>query len=191
LTALKLNLSSIRRSLDSHRLPELSATVREAERAVNRIIGTVRKIATELRPGILDELGIAAAIEWLAKDFQHRTGLECTVATSGVDRAFDTARTTAVFRIVQEALTNVTRHAKASRVHISLEKEDETLILEVRDDGIGLPEERVPDSNSLGLIGIRERVLLLGGETAITGARGEGTLVRVTLPLGYGGNPDA
>ncbi|MGZ9148965.1 MAG: PAS domain-containing sensor histidine kinase [Candidatus Deferrimicrobiaceae bacterium] len=191
LTALKLDLSSIRRSLVSDGLAEQSAKVHEIERAVNRIIRTMRRISTELRPGILDELGVAAAIEWMAKDFQNRTGIGCQVTIQAVDKISDTVRATAIFRIVQEALTNIMRHAAASQVNVSLEKKDDTLIVEVRDNGIGIMEGRIFDSKSLGLIGIRERVLLLGGEAVISGKPGEGTLVRVALPMGKGAKSNA
>ncbi|MGB7631952.1 MAG: ATP-binding protein, partial [Candidatus Deferrimicrobium sp.] len=125
------------------------------------MVRTVRKIATDLRPGILDELGVAPAIEWMAKDFQNRTGIGCKVTIQAVDKIFDTVRATAIFRIVQEALTNVMRHAAASQVDVSLERNGEAMILEVRDNGIGIKEGRISDSKSHGLIGIRERVLLL------------------------------
>ena len=122
LTALKLDLSSMRRKFDAEALGEHSSKVHEIERTVTRIIRTVRKIATELRPGILDELGVAPAIEWMAKDFQNRTGIGCKVVLEGVDKISDTVRATAIFRIVQEALTNVMRHAAASRVNVSLRR---------------------------------------------------------------------
>jgi len=186
LTAMKLDLSSIRRSLVSDGLAEQSAKVQEIERSANRIIQTVRKIATDLRPGILDELGVAAAIEWMAKDFQNRTGIGCKVTIGAAEKISDTVRATAIFRIVQEALTNVMRHAAASQVNVSLEKKDETLIVEVRDNGIGIMEGQISGSKSHGLIGIRERILLLGGEAVISGTPGEGTLVRVILPIGKG-----
>ena len=191
LTAIKLELSLIRRSLVSDGLDEQVAKVQEIERGVIRIIRTVRKISTELRPGILDELGVAAAIEWMAKDFQNRTGIGCKVAIQGVDKIPDNVRATAIFRIVQEALTNVMRHAAASQVNVSLKKKDHTLIVEVRDNGIGIIEGRMIDSKSFGLIGIRERVQLLGGEAVICGKPGEGTMVRVTLPTGNGANSNA
>jgi len=188
LTALKLDLSLIRRRLVSGGLAEQAAKVQEIEHTVIRIIRTVRKIATKLRPGILDELGVAAAIEWMAKDFQNRTGIGCKVTIQKADKISDTVRATAIFRIVQEALTNVMRHAAASQVNVSLKKKDDTLIVEVRDNGIGIMEGRIFGSNSLGLIGIRERVRLLGGNTVVSGKPGEGTLVRVTLPIGNGAN---
>ena len=191
LTALKIDLSLTRRSLASGGRAGLSAKVHENERAVNRIIRTVRRIATELRPGVLDELGVAAALEWMAQDFRNRTGIECKVAFEGVDKVSDSVRATAIFRIAQEALTNVMRHASASRVNMSLKKKDRTLVVEVRDNGVGISDGRIAGSKSLGLIGIRERVRLLGGEAVIRGKPGEGTLVRVTLPDGEGASANA
>jgi PAS domain S-box-containing protein len=191
LTAIKLDLSLIRRNFASDGLARQAAKVQEIERNVSRIIQSVRKIATELRPGILDELGVAAAIEWMAKDFQKRTGVGCKVTIKRVDKISDTALTTAIFRIVQESLTNVMRHAAASQVNVSLEKKEDTLMLEVRDNGVGIVDGRIADTKSLGLIGIRERALQFGGEAAIIGKPGEGTRVRVTLPLGEGTDSDA
>jgi len=191
LTALKLDLSLIRRKILSDGLAEESGRVHETELAVSRIIRTVRKIATDLRPGILDELGVVAAIEWVAKDFQSRTGVGCNVVVQGADQISDPVLSTAIFRIVQEALTNVSRYAAASQVKVSLEKKGDTLVVEVRDNGMGIREGRAIDPKSLGLIGIRERVLLLGGDAVISGKPGEGTLVRVVLPMEEGANPNA
>jgi len=191
LTALKIDLSLTRRNLVSGGHAEQSAKVHENEHAVNRIIRTVRKIATDLRPGVLDELGVVAAIEWMSKEFQKRTGIGCKVAIQGVDKISDTVRATAIFRIVQEALTNVMRHAAASQVNVSLKKKDHTLIVEVSDNGIGITEGRSAGPKSFGLIGIRERVRLLGGEVVIRGKPGEGTSVRVTLPDGEGETANA
>ena len=191
LTALKMDLSSIRRRFVAGALGEQSAKVHEIERTVTRIIRTVRKIATDLRPGILDELGVAAAIEWVAKDFRKRTGIGCKVTIKSVDKVSDPANATAIFRIVQEALTNVMRHAAASQVSLSLERADESLVLEVRDNGIGIKEGRILDAHSLGLTGIRERVLMLGGKAEIGGKPGEGTMVRVILPIGEGADLNA
>jgi PAS domain S-box-containing protein len=191
LTGIKLELSLLRRKFASDGHAGQAAKIQEIEGNVGHIIQTVRKIATELRPGILDELGVAAAIEWLAKDFEMRTGVDCKVTIKRVDKITDTSLTTAIFRIVQESLTNVMRHAAASKVNVSLEKKKDTLMLEVRDNGVGIMGGRIGDAKSLGLIGIRERVLQFGGEAAIIGKPGEGTWVRVTLPLGVGVDPNA
>jgi signal transduction histidine kinase len=109
----------------------------------------------------------------------------------GAEKVYAPALSTAIFRIVQEALTNVMRHAAASQVKVNLEKKGDTLVVEVRDNGIGIKEGRIIDTKSLGLIGIRERVLLLGGEASISGKPGEGTLVRVILPMEEGANANA
>jgi signal transduction histidine kinase len=186
-----LELSSVRSSLISGGLAEQAAKVHEIELAATRTIRAVRRIATDLRPGILDELGIEAAIKWMAKNFQNRTGISCKVVVPRVDRILDPTRSTAIFRIVQEALTNIMRHAAASQVNVRMEKKDNALVLEVRDNGIGIKDDRIFDSKSLGLIGIRERVLLLEGEVLISGKPGEGTVVRVTLPVGIKENPNA
>jgi len=184
LTAVKLDLSLLRRRLVSGGLVDLSENVLENEQAISRILQSVRKIASDLRPGVLDELGVAAAIDWMAKDFRKRTGLDCNVTLRSVDKISDDALATSIFRITQESLTNVMRHAAATKVNVILEKKENTLVLEVTDDGVGIPEQQIVDTKSLGLIGIRERVLLLGGEATISGEPGRGTRVRVTLPLG-------
>jgi len=191
LTAMKMDLSLIRRRLLSDGLAEPASKIQEIELGATRIIRTVRKIATDLRPGILDELGVVAAIKWVTKNFQKRTGIGCKVAVRGVDKITDPTRATAIFRIVQEAMTNVMRHAAASQVDVSLERKGDFLVLEVRDNGIGIKEGRISDSKSLGLVGIRERVLLLGGEVLISGKPGEGTIVRVTFPMGERAIPNA
>jgi len=191
LTAMKMDLSLIRRSLVSGGFSEHSAKIQEIELAVSRIIRTVRRIATDLRPGILDELGVVAAIRWMAKNFQDRTGIRCKVVVPGGGKISDPTHATAIFRIVQEAMTNVMRHAAASQVDVSMKRKGDTLFVEVRDNGIGIKEGRIFDSKSLGLTGIRERVLLLGGEALISGKPGEGTVVRVTLPIGERESPDA
>jgi len=191
LTALKLDLSLIRRRLLSDGLPEPAAKIQEIELDASRVIRAVRKIATDLRPGILDELGVVAAIKWMAKNFRNRTGISCKVTIQGADNISDSARSTAIFRVVQEAMTNVMRHAAASQVNVSLEKKDDTLLLEVRDNGIGIKEERIFHSKSLGLVGIRERVLMLGGEASISGKPGKGTIVRVILPMDKRATPNA
>jgi PAS domain S-box-containing protein len=191
LTAMKLGLSLTRRSLLSDGLPEPAAKIQKIELDASRVIRTVRKIATDLRPGILDELGVVAAIKWMAKNFQNRTGISCKVTAQGADKLSDSALSTTIFRVVQEAMTNVMRHAAASQVNVSLEKKDDTLVLEVRDNGIGIKEERIFHSRSLGLVGIRERILMLGGEASISGKPGEGTIVRAILPMDKRATPNA
>jgi PAS domain S-box-containing protein len=148
-------------------------------------IQTVRRISTELRPGILDDLGLIAAVEWAAEEFQTRTGTNCRLDLPEDDIVIDQERATALFRILQETLTNVARHANATQVNIRLAKEEGTLILEVHDNGQGINKEELSAGRSLGILGMRERALLLGGGLAISSAPGQGTTIGVRIKETY------
>jgi signal transduction histidine kinase len=149
---------------------------------VDETIQAVRRIATELRPGILDDLGLGAAVEWAAEEFQARTGIKCRMSLPDLDIALDQDSATALFRIFQETLTNVARHADATEVDVMLARSRDDLSLEVHDNGKGISEEKLAEGRSLGILGMRERALLLGGELAISGAPGKGTKVKVRVP---------
>jgi PAS domain S-box-containing protein len=149
---------------------------------VDETIQMVRRIATELRPGMLDDLGLVATIEWAGEDFQARTGTKCRLDLPREDFAIDSERATAIFRILQETLTNVARHAAASEVVVRLGEENGDLILEVQDNGKGIAEAKLSESGSLGILGMQERALLLGGELNISSAPREGTTVRARIP---------
>ena len=123
-----------------------------------------------------------AAVEWAAEDFQTRTGTRCRIDLPDADIALDPQRATALFRIFQETLTNVARHAGATQVDVRLGQENGDLILEVGDNGQGISEEQLSAKTSLGILGMRERVLLLGGTLTIRGTPGKGTIVRVVIP---------
>lgn len=186
LTALKLDLYALRRSItkEGDRDPDrLLDKVKSMSSLIDTTIQSVRRIATELRPGILDDLGLVAAIEWQANDFQARTGISCEVASSVEYLELDRDRATAAFRIFQETLTNIARHAAASRVEIELKRDHTSLVLEVKDNGKGIKASDITASRSLGLLGMRERAQLLGGDLMIAGATGAGTLVTVSIPL--------
>src|SRR4030095_7444492 len=148
-------------------------------------INTVRRISSELRPGLLDDLGLVAAIEWQGQQFQLRTGIEVhwETAIDNVEVGRDGA--TAVFRIFQEVLTNVLRHSQASNVYVKLQTPDDHIELEVRDDGRGITEREQGNTRSLGLLGMKERALLVGGEVTIAGAEGKGTTVVVRVPVSH------
>ena len=143
----------------------------------------VRKLCTELRPGILDDLGLLPAVEWQAREFSKRTGLPCTVQFEAEQLDLNTDRSTALFRIFQEILTNVTRHAQASRVEASMRQAEGQAVLEVADNGRGIDPAKLAGKNSLGLLGMRERAHLLGGDVTIVGRPGQGTTVTVKIPL--------
>jgi PAS domain S-box-containing protein len=146
-------------------------------------IHTVRRIATQLRPALLDDLGLEAAAEWQVKDFAERTGLVCDFKSDIGDFDLDPALATAGFRILQEALTNVARHAEATRVKVRLDVREDDLHLEVRDDGRGIRPYELINARSLGLLGMRERALALGGKVEIKRAKPRGTSMVARLPL--------
>ena len=143
----------------------------------------VRRLCTELRPPILDDLGLTAAIEWQAREFQNRTSIECVIHPDNVTVDLELEPATALFRIFQEILTNVARHAKATRVDVELMANNGHLILEVKDNGRGIPENKLAGGVSLGILGMRERAVLLGGKLGIRGAPGKGTKVIVSIPI--------
>jgi PAS domain S-box/PAS domain S-box len=172
--------------LDKH-LPkgnaEAAARVSALVTLVKETVNTVRRISSELRPSILDDLGLGAAMEWLGHDFSTRTGIDCVVSVpSNVSIAPE--RGTVVFRMCQEALTNVARHAGASHVSIDLMIDaDDRLVLEVSDNGRGITDQEVHRPDSLGLLGMRERAALLGGTAEVKGTPGQGTIVTVRVPF--------
>jgi signal transduction histidine kinase len=145
-------------------------------------IESVQKIATELRPVVLDTLGLCAAIEWQANEFEGRTGIKCELNLPHEELDLDRDYSTALFRILQESLTNVVRHAQATRVEIDLQREANHLALTVRDNGRGIGPTELNDPHSLGLLGMRERAMLLGGECQITGNPTFGTEVEARFP---------
>jgi signal transduction histidine kinase len=181
LTALKMDAGWIRRRLADD-MPEIGAKLAAMVTLIDVAVVTVRRIATDLRPGILDDFGLAAALEWQAQEFEHRTGIECVLRAKVDQGAVDPLVSTAVFRIFQESLTNVARHSQASRVAVTLEHRRTDLVLEVRDDGIGIAEADASHVRSIGLAGMRERAQLVGGGFSIMGAPGAGTTVLVQIP---------
>jgi PAS domain S-box-containing protein len=158
--------------------------------AMSRLIDTavqaVRQVATELRPGILDDLGLEAAVEWQLQEFQRRTDIRCTLSSDIKESALDVARTTAAFRILQESLTNVVRHAQASQVEVVLTSNETELMLLVRDDGRGITDSERDHPRSIGLLGMCERARMQGGTLEIKGVAGRGSTVVLRLPLTAG-----
>jgi signal transduction histidine kinase len=182
LTGLKLDLSWLGKHLGKNGR-SLQQKVGIMSTHIDATIQTVRRIATELRPGILDDLGLVAAIEWQANEFQTRTGIQCIVATTVTETIWDQDFITVFFRIFQETLTNIIRHAHATRVEVRLTEEAGRLVLVVQDNGRGITEEEISNTRSIGLIGMRERAALLSGEINFLGRPGEGTTVTVQIPL--------
>jgi PAS domain S-box-containing protein len=178
LTAIKIDLSSLSRELPADKKQKSESILK----LVDETIQSVRRISTELRPVVLDAVGLVAAVEWAAGEFAARTGTKCQLDLPQDDVVIDQERATAVFRIFQETLTNVARHATATEVDVRLAENDGELTLEVHDNGKGVSEEQLGSGSSLGILGMRERALLLGGELTIAGTLGEGTTVRVRIP---------
>jgi signal transduction histidine kinase len=143
----------------------------------------IRRISTGLRPEILDDMGLVAAIGWQAKEFQKRMGMRCRLKLPEDHAVLDSELSTAVFRIFQEILTNIARHAKASSVNVDMSISDELIELKVADDGIGIAESQIRGRESLGLLGMQERAQLFGGEVSIQGASRRGTTVSVSIPM--------
>jgi len=182
LTGLKMDLTWLTGKLLADQKPLLKK-IKSMFRLIDSTIHSVRKIASGLRPDLLDEVGLAAAIGWQARDFRLRTGIRCNVDLPPDSDGLDQERSTAMFRIFQEVLTNVVRHANATRVDVCMRQDADALTLEVQDNGRGITAAEMHSSKSLGLLGMRERVLLFSGKLEINGSRGRGTQVTVSLPL--------
>ena len=181
LTAIKIDVSSLIRGFPEKERKELNR-VPSILNSVDGAIQTVRRIATELRPGMLDDLGLVATIEWAGEEFGVRTGTKCYLELPTDDLVVDQDKATAIFRIFQEMLTNIARHAEANEVRARLVAEGGNVTLEVRDNGKGIPKEKLRKGGSLGILGMRERATLLGGDLTITSSPGQGTAVIVRIP---------
>ncbi len=162
--------------------PALLEKTRAMSDLTDIIVRAVRRIATELRPGILD-LSLVATIDWQLQEFQTRSGLKGKLVSAPEETTLDADGATTVFRIFQEILTNVTRHASATRVEVILEETAAFLTLQVQDNGRGITESEINSPKSIGLLGMQERARLRAGEVRFRGTPGEGTTVTVRLPL--------
>ena len=186
LTAIKIDISLLSEKLaDKGAKLQREAMVEEINstlRLIDDTIQKVRHIIRELRPEILDHLGLSAAIEWQMQEFQTRTGIELSFQSQIDDSQLNLDRATAVFRILQEALTNVARHARATRVEITLKEELGNIVLEIRDNGQGITQEQLANQKSFGILGMRERALAFRGEVDVSAAQGGGTRVTARIP---------
>jgi PAS domain S-box-containing protein len=181
LTCMGMDLAFLDKHIDSEN-KEAAARVAALVELVKDTLRCVRRISSELRPSILDDLGLGAAIEWLAHDFETRTHITCKVEVpEDLSLPFD--RATPLFRVCQEALTNVTRHASATQVDIHLTCSNTTIDLVIRDNGRGITDEEIQRYGSLGLLGMKERVSILGGTLDVVGKPGEGTTLTVQIPV--------
>lgn len=180
LTALRIDFGWLRGKCRALGEP-VEERIASAHALTEQMIDSLRRISEGLRPGMLDVLGLAAAIEHHVDEFRERNGIVCDLVMDRDEFDLDSALATTVFRIVQEALTNIVRHAEAARVNIRLEEKEDELLLEVEDDGRGM--DMSEDKQTYGLLGMRERVHMFDGELVIESGAGEGTVIRVRLPV--------
>jgi len=184
LTAVKLELARATKALAQE--PVSSHFVDRLQSLVGLIdigIETVKRLSSELRPPALDHLGLPSAIRWEAMTFSSRTGIRCHVKATREGTRLATEQQTMLFRIFQEALTNIVRHARASAVYVVLSERARSFELRIRDNGGGITDQAINDPRSIGLLGMRERASLIGGVFEIDGRRGKGTVIVVRVPL--------
>ena len=178
LTALKIDMGWLELRLEDEAMASRLAAMTQI---VDSAMGTVRRISSSLRPPLLDDLGPSAALDWLIQEVCTRAGLKCNLSTSLAGTPLSQDCSLAIFRICQEALTNVVRHAQASQVDVSLHLEGEQICLRISDDGVGISPDQL--RRSLGLLGLQERVDQLKGQVSITGIAGQGTSLVATFPV--------
>ena len=181
LTVIKLDLAWLQRRLPGHQR-EYRKKMKSMLQHVDNTIQSMRRIVSELRPAILDDLGLVAAIEWQVKEFQKRTGIRSRLHTNVEDPNIAPETAAAVFRVIQEALTNVMRHARASRVRIQLDAERQALKVSIVDNGKGMTRTEETDLKSLGIVGMKERISRLGGDFNIVSEPGKGTRLDIIIP---------
>jgi PAS domain S-box-containing protein len=182
LTGLKMDISWLDKRLPEKGSEALQQKFKAMSELIDETVQKVRNISTELRPAILDHLGLAAAIESQCREFQKRTEIKCRIISLSEETDLSAEKSTAVFRIFQEILTNVARHSDATLVEISMEKVDDELVLKVSDNGKGIKEVNISDTKSLGILGMLERAAVFGGQIEISGEEGKGTKVTVRIP---------
>jgi len=182
LTALKMDISSVEETLGGSASELVRDHLQGMRRLIDATVASVRRIAADLRPVMLDDLGLIPAVEWLANDFTNRYGIDVERDIETGDARFSPAGATALFRIVQEALTNVARHADATLVTLSLRAGDEAFVLRIADNGQGAHRDGELAGKSFGLLGIRERAHMLGGAVDIQTSQGNGFALSVTIP---------
>ncbi len=182
LTGINIHLAYLEKTIkDDDEKRKMLEELEALQNLSTSLIQTVRRIASELRPSVLDDLGLVSAVEWQAQEFEARTKIKCRLELPGEDISLEAGKATALYRILQEALTNVARHSGAAKVDVTLEHRGARILLEVRDNGRGISGEKIRQ-NSLGILGMRERAALFGGVVELIGLEGQGTIVRAEMP---------
>ncbi len=182
LTALKIHVSLLANKLNKNQ-QALKEKIDSLSDMIDASVESVQKISSKLRPGILDELGLIAAIEWQAEDFEKLTNIKCSLSLPKAEIVLEKNKSTAIFRIFQEALTNIARHSQATKTAISLLNHQSNIYLEILDNGKGITQEQIKDFKSLGIHGMEERAMVFGGQVYIEGIAGKGTTVKVEIPI--------
>jgi len=182
LTGLKMDISWLSKKINGQ-APEINQKLAESLVLIDDTVKTVRRIATQLRPSILDDLGLISAMEWQSEEFEKRFKIETVFKANITVLDIDAEVSTGLFRVFQESLTNILRHAKASRVNASLHLEHESLTLQITDNGVGFEVDNIGEKKTLGLLGMKERTLMMGGTYHITSDPGMGTTVLITVPI--------
>jgi len=183
LTGLKMDMAWVDEQLVEEGRQALQQRVKDSLQLLDHTIMTVRKIAAELRPGILDDLGLVAAVEWQAEEFEKRSGIKARFLAGMPGRRYPSAMSIGLFRICQEALTNVARHSGAKHVEIFLGYEEDQIVLRVSDDGRGLLPPQVGGRKTLGVLGMKERALMMGGTVEVSSEAGKGVTLIVSVPM--------
>lgn len=187
LTALKMDISFLSKKIEKSKITPDWNGITEGLKSMSDItdhtINSVRRIATELRPDILDKLGLKEAIEWHAEEFEKRSGIKCLVTINTEELDLTPVLNTTVYRIIQESLTNVARHSGATQANIDIKLNSENMYLCINDNGRGINEDEIKHTKSLGLVGIKERAYTVDGEFEIRGEKDKGTTIRITIPI--------
>jgi PAS domain S-box-containing protein len=182
LTALKIQVSLLANKLNNDQEP-LKKKINSLLDMIDASVESVQKISSKLRPGILDELGLIAAIEWQTEEFEKLTNIKCSLVLPKEEVILEKDKSTAIFRIFQEALTNIARHSQSNKAQISLLNHQSNIYLEIQDNGKGISQDQIKDFKSLGIHGMKERAMVFGGQVNIEGIAGKGTIVKVEIPI--------
>jgi two-component system sensor histidine kinase UhpB len=182
LTVLKIQVTLLSNKLRDDQ-QDIKTKINDLSKVIDDTVETVQRISSKLRPGILDELGLFPAIEWQSQEFQKVTGIIFSLSLPSHEIQLDKEKSTALFRIFQEAITNIIRHASATTIQISLYSGSDLLIMEIKDNGTGITLAQIRNPKSLGIIGMKERALAVGGEVYIDGIPNKGTIVKVEIPF--------
>ena len=187
LTGLKMDVAWLARNM-SKKKPESVESIlvktKSMSELIDQTINDVRRISSDLRPNLLDYLGLIAALEWMISDFKKRTEIDCKIISKVKNIKLDAAVTNSVYRIIQEGLTNIARHSGAKKVELEINQTDKHFVIQLSDDGGGIVKEQINNVNSLGIRGMKERVIQFGGELTFKGTKGRGTVITLNIPKG-------